>query len=146
MKKILLIISLVLIGIALYIYFSPKENTYDVILINGHHINIEYADTDAKRAQGLSGRESLSLDHGMFFVFTIPRIYSFWMKDMNFPIDIIWINEKYEIVSITDNLRPETYPETVSPQENVLYVLELNENAVEEYKIKNGDVISFVRK
>jgi hypothetical protein len=146
MKKILLIISLVFVGIALYIYLSPKENTHTIISINGHHINIEYADTEEKRTQGLSGRESLPLEQGMFFIFTTPHIYSFWMKDMNFSIDILWINEKYEIVSITDNLRPETYPETVSPQEKVLYVLELNENAVEEYKIKIGDMISFVRK
>lgn len=54
-------------------------------------ITADVANTMALRTQGLSGRTSLAPDHGMIFLFGWPSIQVFWMKDMNFPIDIIWV-------------------------------------------------------
>lgn len=55
-------------------------------------MRLEIADDDAERLQGLSGRESLDDDAGMLFVFEGEGIYPFWMKDMRFPLDMVWID------------------------------------------------------
>lgn len=85
---------------------------------------IEVADTPAARTQGLSGRESVPDDYGMLFVFDFPDEHSFWMKDMQVPIDIIWISEEGRIVYITHELAPDTYPTQFAPPAPARYVLE----------------------
>ena len=65
-----------------------------IVNIVGKTLQVDLALTDEEKARGLSGRESLDEDEGMLFVFDVPGNYGFWMKDMNFAIDIIWLNEK----------------------------------------------------
>ena len=86
----------------------------------------EVVKTPEDRNQGLSGRTSLEPQTGMLFIFEEPGIYPFWMKDMNFPIDMIWIDEQWRIVDISHNISPETYPQTFSSSLPIRYVLEVN--------------------
>ncbi|MEX0934268.1 MAG: DUF192 domain-containing protein [Candidatus Saccharimonadales bacterium] len=102
-------------------------------------VEVEVADTAESRSQGLSGRESLLDEEGMLFVFDQPGIYGFHMLDMNFAIDIIWIDSDLKVVDITYNLSPESYPEIVTPVEPVSYVLEVNAGFVNQYDISIGD-------
>jgi len=110
------------------------------IKINGCIINVEIADTAAKRAKGLSGRKSLAENSGMFFVFNRPDYYSFWMKDMNFSLDFIWINGN-EIVEITRNVKPEDYqpPNSLVPKNKIDKVLEVNAGVAQQNGIQEGD-------
>jgi uncharacterized membrane protein (UPF0127 family) len=118
---------------------KEKENA---VTIGNVKIKVDVADTPLKQSQGLSGRAELKEGEGMFFIFEKPAHYSFWMKDMNFPIDIIWIDENYQIVDIKHSLSPETYPNTVSPKTSAQYVLEVpagfsqKNNIVEKSTIK----------
>lgn len=108
-------------------------------------IKVEVADTPEKRTKGLSGRNSLDQDSGMLFTFdskgTLPV---FWMKDMQFSLDFIWIS-KGKIVqidkkvpppggNITDNQLPR-----YSPSTPVNYVLEVNAGFADKNNIKVGD-------
>jgi uncharacterized membrane protein (UPF0127 family) len=68
---------------------------------------VQLADTPEERAKGLSGIPAISDNEGMLFLFSEPDYPSFWMKDMKFPIDIIWINGN-KIVGITDNVKVES--------------------------------------
>lgn len=70
----------------------------------------EVADNTLKRTRGLSGRESLGEKEGMLFVYAIAVKPGFWMKGMNFPIDIIWIKGE-EVVGVTEGATPESYKE-----------------------------------
>lgn len=70
------------------------------VLIGGKKIRVDIADTVVTRTQGLSGRTSLAETDGMLFVFENADRYGFWMKDMNFAIDIIWIDPEKNIVYI----------------------------------------------
>ncbi len=115
------------------------------VTINGAKIEVELADTSAKRMKGLSGRQSLAPDKGLLFLFNRPGIYSFWMKDMNFPIDIIWIGPDYRIVDITYNLTPDTFPKSFRPQMPAKFVLEVNAGFARERGIKIGDKIELLR-
>lgn len=92
-------------------------------------VQVEVADTDAARTQGLSGRSSLAEGRGMLFVFDTPGTYGFWMKDMNFPLDIIFANASGTIVTIYPNLSPDSYnktpPDIFYPTSPAKYVLEV---------------------
>jgi uncharacterized membrane protein (UPF0127 family) len=70
-------------------------------------VRVEVADTDYTRERGLSGHAPLAADEGMFFIFNTASRNAFWMKEMLFPLDIIWIREN-EIVDITTDVPPPT--------------------------------------
>ena len=103
---------------------------------------IEIADTEAARERGLSGRAGMSDDNGMLFVFDEPDQYSFWMKDMGFDLDFIWLDENKTVVEITPEVSKDGYPEEYAPTEPVLYVLELNAGVAERENIQVGDVLN----
>ncbi len=63
-------------------------------------IHVDLAITPDQQAKGLSIKNTLNDNEGMLFLFNVPGEYSFWMKDMKFPLDIIWINSNHEIVHI----------------------------------------------
>ena len=92
-------------------------------------IAVGVANTPTARAQGLSGRASLPDSSGMLFVFDMPGNYGFWMKDMQFPLDIIFADASGRIVSVYQNLSPQTYlanpPQVFYPAAPALYVLEV---------------------
>ncbi len=106
---------------------SSSENTPPVeINIAGKKFLVEIADTEEKRTQGLSGREFLKGNEGMIFVFPESDYYGFWMKDMRFPIDIIWLDENFSVIGITEHVSPETFPNVFYPPEPVRFVLEVS--------------------
>ena len=121
---------------------GPTFPEFVKIKIGEVEISAEIADTDAKRAQGLSGRETLGEYEGMLFVFPRADYYGFWMKDMRFPIDIVWIGEDMRIVGITKNVSPETFPEVFRPPLPARYVLETKSGLADTRAIEIGESIS----
>jgi len=115
-----------------------------ILHIGEVEINVDIADTDSERTRGLSGREILGPKEGMLFVFDTSRIPHFWMKDMNFALDIIWINEQLEIVGFVENASPESFPKTFSPSLPVKYVLETGGGFVNFNNIKKGDTVQIL--
>ena len=120
-----------------------KEIYTKKIYIKNIPIYAEIADTQSKRKNGLSGRLGLSQDQGMLLVFENSDTYGIWMKDMNFPIDVMWIDEKSRIVDIKKYARPSSYPEIFSPRIKSLYILEMSAGFAERTDIKVGDEINF---
>ena len=114
------------------------------VKISGQDIKVELALTEVKQTQGLSGRLSLKEDEGMLFVFERPGNYPFWMKDMNFPIDIIWLNDDMRVVYIKKNARPEFFPENYGPTENAKYVLEIVSGFADKNNLRVGDRVEFI--
>lgn len=121
------------------LYIGPS---YVVVGVGKTEISAEIADTDTKRTRGLSGRKALGNNEGMLFVFEKPNHYGFWMKEMNFPIDIIWIGEDMRVRGITEHISPDTYPEVFYPPTEVRFVLETSAGFARAHDIKNGDLLS----
>jgi uncharacterized protein len=120
-----------------------KLSEYDklVVTINGYNISAFIADTDEKRTNGLSRVENLDKDQGMLFVFDYPSKQEFWMKEMNFPIDIIWIDENHTVIHIERSLEPcvTTFMcPSYSPSNNAKYVLETSAGFAESHSINLG--------
>ena len=114
------------------------------IKIAGKILKVELALTQKDQEQGLSGRNNLGEDEGMLFVFDHIDKYSFWMKDMKFPLDIIWISDDYHVVYVKENAIPESYPKSFSPIVDSKYVLEVNAGFSEKNNLKVGDKVEFL--
>lgn len=89
-------------------------------------IAVMIAETPEEREHGLSGRTTLDADMGMLFVFDHPDRYGFWMPNMLFPLDIIWIDANWRIVDIAPGVTPASYPLVFKPKSEAQYVLEVN--------------------
>lgn len=95
---------------------------------------------------GLSNRTSLPENEGMLFIFNKSDYYQFWMRDMKFPIDIIFIKDN-KIVTIHHNAQPpksanENIP-LYKPTSPVNRVFEINAGLAKKYNIKEGDTVQF---
>ena len=92
--KVFLALGLFLLGWSFYqVWNQPSNISSGVILEIGEETFIvEIADNDEERVRGLSLREPIEANRGMLFIFDVSGNYSFWMKDMLFALDIIWIN------------------------------------------------------
>lgn len=115
------------------------------IKIGSKILAVDIADDICKENLGLSGRTSLA-EGGMLFIFEKAGNYGFWMKDMNFPIDILWIDDTFKIVGIEKNLYPDTYPKAYGEKYKALYVLEVPAQYCDKNNIKVGDKIIFTEK
>ncbi len=114
------------------------------VKIAGVTLKVDLALTPEVQIQGLSGRSKLKEDESMLFVFNHMDKYPFWMKDMNFPIDIIWIGEDLNVVYIKKDARPESYPEAFTPDQDAKYVLEILSQFSEKNNLKIGDKVEFL--
>ena len=123
---------------------TNSSNIINRVKINDIVLKVEVASSNKERAKGLSDRESLSADTGMLFVFNNSGKYSFWMKDMNFPIDIIWIDENSKIVFIEKDAKPESYPALLGGLVDSKYVLETISGFASKNNIKIGDRVDFL--
>jgi uncharacterized membrane protein (UPF0127 family) len=110
---------------------------------------VELAATPAQRAQGLSGHPPLAAGSGMLFVFEAERRHSFWMKEMLFPLDILWIDSQCVLADITENA-PKPEPgqtlndlPTFAPSAPVKYVLEVNGGTARQTGLRRGDQATF---
>lgn len=112
--------------------------THATIVAPQAKLSVEVVNTPESRELGLSGRSGISDKHGMLFVFPSSGSFGFWMKDMKFPIDMVWINKDGVIVYIVENAKPEDYPATYVNQPEALYVLELGANKAREYGMYLG--------
>ena len=109
--------------------------------------NVQIADTDKERLEGLMNITYLDKDEGMLFVFDEEGYYGFWMKDTIISLDMIWINKNLEIVNIVENAEPcLQYTELEEcpiyyPNQESLYVLEVKGGGVDRLGIKEGDEV-----
>lgn len=102
------------------------------IEIGKQRYKVEVACTEEDRIKGLQGRESLDENKGMLFVFDEPDTIDFWMKDTKVPLDIIFISEDMEVISVYQG-EPEN--ENIAEEDNVKFVLEVNQGS----GIEEGD-------
>ncbi len=101
------------------------------------------ADTYPERVQGLSGQKSLPSEHGLLFLFESEGLHSIWMKDMLFPIDVLWFDQNKRVIFVYENFSPESFPTSVGSPTPSIMVLELPAGFVQKHGIKIGDSISF---
>jgi uncharacterized protein len=146
MTRLLLPLLAIVILAALAAYFWGMNRPGDkrsLVILRDQRFRVEIADNPMSRARGLSGRESLPEGTGMLFVFASSSRHGFWMKDMNFPIDILWFADD-RLAGIEANVQPEPdktmFGLTIYyPPEDVNRVLELPAGTAAKYGLEKGD-------
>lgn len=121
-----------------------KTVLYDTkaVVIGEAAIAARVADSDSKRIKGLSGSEPLKSDEGMLFIFPKSEQHGIWMKDMNYPIDIIWIDKHYTVIHIEHSVSPDTFPKVFDAPKDSLYVVETKAGFVKSKSIRKGDLVN----
>ena len=140
-KTMLLVILAVLLAAVLFFCFQPAAGQNKMSFsLAGHDLQLEIARTPAQQVQGLSGRAQLDWGQGMLFVYDGYVQPGFWMKDMNFSLDIIWIRD-LAVVDISKNLPPEgeTPQNHYFPSVPVNLVLEVPAGYIDDNDVKIGD-------
>ncbi|POY38943.1 hypothetical protein C3K47_00115 [Solitalea longa] len=108
-------------------------------------IDIEIADDQQQQEQGLMYRKSMADSQGMLFIFPDSDQRNFWMHNTFISLDIIYANEKNEIVKICKNAEPLNENQNLSSDKNAKYVIEVNGGFSDKYGLAEGDKISFKR-
>lgn len=134
---------------ALFFPKNPVLNTVQ-IKIGSNMLKAEVASTSAERAKGLSGRPSIASDSGMLFVFDSPGKYQFWMKNMKFPIDMIFVSQGQVVDLLKDVPAPSPNQKDADlahyqPVADIDMVLEVESGYVDKHNIVKGDSLSLVK-
>lgn len=148
MYKYIAIISIVFLGIFFFAYESNNKsstckNGHGILKIEDREFDVSISDTDLKREKGLSLLSGLKINEGMLFIFQKIETPSFWMKEMLFPLHIIWIDENMKIIGVENNILPESYPKTFSPTVPIKYVLEVPSSSYDNPSNLIGKSVDF---
>ena len=125
---------------------AGRDRFIKVYFPDGFSATAELAASDDERAQGLMYREEIKEDQAMLFIFEEEDIHSFWMKNMRFAIDILWLDSQRRIVHIENRVPPcskDPCPSYV-PAAAAAFVLELQAGFVEKHGLRLYDRIEFV--
>ncbi len=136
--------KLIILIFFIIILSGCAQNAFRRVCINQVCIKAELALTHSEQERGLMYRRSLAKNCGMLFIFREDNFYSFWMKNVRFPLDMIWINQDKVVVDIT-NSAPicSDSCESIMPREKVRYVLEISSGFTLSHRIHIGDKVSF---
>ena len=150
MKKIIWIIGavicLIIVGFAIrsrtsQVQYSPYGNEISIVTLGEIDFSAEVVASSEKTALGLSGRESICEKCGMIFVFNEEDYRPFWMKDMKFDLDMIYISGD-KIIYIAKNVPHEKgMKEVVRPDARADKILEVNAGTSDGLGLKVGDTL-----
>lgn len=144
---LLIILGVIFVNVISNNFQLPLFNSRpsSTITIDGHTFYVSLAKTEKDKEIGLSSRSSLPKDQGMMFQFDHPDYYAFWMRDMKFPIDIIYISNK-KIVTIFPNVPAPTNVKDnlpiYKPHQVADTVLEINAGLADQYHFAVGDTVT----
>lgn len=132
-----------IIGAAAFVLW-PQLQPHVTVHIGDAVLTTRVAKSTAEREKGLSGTSALRQDEALLLVFETDGKWPIWMKDMNYPLDIVWLDKDKKVVYIVKNAPPESYPyEQFTPKEDARYVLELSAGMVTKKAIVIGGQASF---
>jgi uncharacterized protein len=107
----------------------------------GVSLRIEYATTPETRERGFGDRREIPENYGMLFVYPNDDKYGFWMKDMLIPIDIFWLDDKGQVISIAPDVATTTFPNVFYPDAPSRYVLETAAGFAQGHNINIGAML-----
>jgi uncharacterized protein len=139
-----LVLIAVIVGVGLL--FWKLNYDQQTLRLHGHTYRITVLRTEDELQRGLSGTDNLPAEHAMVFVFPREEKWSIWMKDMNYPIDIVWLDNAKNVVHLEKDVQPSTYnnaepakSKLFKPDKVARYVIELASGTIERTGIVVGD-------
>lgn len=148
-KLIIIIISFFVLVSSLFLIVQIPRNEWALVKIKNASLLVEVVSDHPSQIKGLSGRNNLAQGRGMLFLFDKPDYYNIWMKEMRFPIDILWLKNG-RVVDFEENVPP---PKAGEPDEFLpiyhsdvpaQFVLETNAGLVKKDQISIGDDVKII--
>jgi len=149
-------IAAVIIGIAGLMSLPSESKLQSVefpmgtIKVDDIPLQVMIADTEPRRVRGLMFEDQLPYDQGMIFVFEDSGLYSLWMLNMQFSLDMIWFDQDGKVVHIEKDVPPcktaleITTCQSIVPNEEAVYVLEVTSGFVDQNNITKDSVLSII--
>lgn len=149
-------LTVVVLAVVLFCTLKPRVDSNRDLPISGEavsetgaKIRVMVADTPRRRELGLSFFDSLPPGQGMAFLFDRPGKNGFWMKDMSFPIDIVWLSRldgpaakaRYRIIHTEEAVSPDSYPASFGPDDDSDLVLEIGAHQAKPFGISEGKTL-----
>ena len=113
-------------------------------------LEVQVADTEPRRVRGLMFQDQLPYDQGMIFVFNESGVYSLWMLNMQFSLDMIWFDENGDIVHIEKNIPPCKTPieimacQSIVPSGEAKYILEVSSGFIDQFNITKDSKLDII--
>lgn len=148
---IVLVFFVIILGAMMMVVRLASPDLTDdpsFVILKGEAVKVEIADEPAEWTLGLSSRESIDKNSGMLFLFPKKQVHSFWMKDMNFDIDLLWISGQ-KIVGMEKNMPISTttaddnLPRYLAP-EPIDKVLEVKAGTIDNLQLQLEDELDFI--
>jgi uncharacterized membrane protein (UPF0127 family) len=139
------VLLLGLYGLAKVPYGTPGQVQANVVKLQEKDIKVSVARTPDEWVKGLSGIKDIPANEAKLFVFDRSGTHEMWMKDMEFPLDMAWLDSNGKVVQTDLNLQPagdDEHPAVYSNNVPALYVVEMKAGAFEKYGIKEGEILS----
>ncbi len=149
-------IAAVIIGVVGLISIPSESKLESVefpigtIMIDDIPLEVQIADTEPRRVRGLMFQDQLPYDQGMIFVFDKPGLYSLWMLNMQFPLDMMWFDENGKIIHIEKDVPPCKTPleiascQSIIPEGQAVYVLEVTSGFVEQNNVTVDSILRII--
>ena len=149
-------IAAVVIGIAGLISMPSEIKLESVefpkgtIMLDDIPLVVQIADTEPRRVRGLMFQDQLPFDQGMIFVFNQPGLYSLWMLNMQFSLDMIWFDQDGKVVHIEKNVPPCKTPleitvcQSIVPDGQATYILEVTSGFVDANNITKDSLLELI--
>ncbi|MCE9651795.1 MAG: DUF192 domain-containing protein [Nitrosarchaeum sp.] len=151
-----IILAAVIIGIAGVLSIPSDSKLESVkfptgtVKIDNVPLQVQIADTEPRRVRGLMFQDQLPYNQGMIFVFEKSDLYSLWMLNMKFPLDMIWFDQDGYVVHIEKDIQPcKTALETMTcqsivPDAKALYIIEVTSGFVDKYNITKDSKLTVI--
>jgi len=149
-------IAAVIIGV-IGLYTLPHDSKLEsvefprgTILVDDKVLEVQIADSEPRRVRGLMFQDQLPYDQGMIFVFDEPGLYSLWMLNMQFSLDMIWFDQDGHVVHVEENVPPcktvveITSCQTLVPDNEASYVLEVTAGFVDQNNISKDSKLTII--
>jgi len=149
-------IAAVIIGIVGLVSIPSESKLESVefprgtIMIDDVPLEVQIADTEPRRVRGLMFQDQLPYDQGMIFVFDKPGLYSLWMLNMQFSLDMMWFDEDGKIIHIEKDVSPCKTPleiatcQSIIPEGQAVYVLEVTSGFIEQNNVTKDSILSII--
>ena len=149
-------IAAVIVGVAGLVSIPSESKLESVefprgtIMIDDVPLEVQIADTEPRRVRGLMFQDQLPYDQGMIFVFDKPGLYSLWMLNMQFSLDMMWFDEDGKIVHIEKDVPPCKTPleiatcQSVIPEGQAVYVLEVTSGFIEQNNVTKDSILRII--
>ena len=151
-----IIAAALIIGVA-GIFSIPSDSKLEsvefprgTIMVDDIVLEVQIADTKPRWIRGLMFQDQLPYDQGMIFVYNEPGVYSLWMLNMQFSLDMIWFDENGSIVHIEQDISPCKTPteimacQSIVPSGYSLYILEVTAGFIDEFNITKDSKLRII--